>query len=217
MSRDAAACVAAGAGSIHVHPRDRAGIECADGEVVDAVVRQVREACGVEISVTTGAWIEPDLSRRLELIRRWREPDAATVNVSEEGSFEVMEALLAAGIAIEAGVWTVRDAERLAESGLGDRILRVLIEPVELAARKAVAFVNEIHVTLDGLGLTAARLQHGDGDATWILIRDAIARRLHTRVGLEDTLYDPTGQRTSGNAALVAAAHALGAGEEHEA
>jgi uncharacterized protein (DUF849 family) len=212
LTRDAAACVAAGARSVHIHPRDGEGMERMAGEIVDAVARQVRAACGAEVSITTGAWIEPDLERRVELIRRWREPDCATVNVSEEGSFAVMAALLAAGVGIEAGIWSVDDAEQLARSGLADRVLRILVEPVELRADEAVAFVDEIHRVLDELGLDAPRLQHGDGEATWVLIRDAVRRGLGTRVGLEDTLLDPNGRRTTGNAALVGAALALSAG-----
>jgi uncharacterized protein (DUF849 family) len=209
LARDAAACVAAGAWSVHLHPRDAEGVERADGETVDAVVRQVRAACPAGISVTTGAWIEPDLDRRLELIRGWREPDSATVNVSEHGAFAVMEALLAAGVAIEAGVWTTDDAVRLAESGLADRVTRILVEPVELRAAEAVAFVDAIHRTIDELGLGAPRLQHGDGEATWVLIADALRRGLATRVGLEDTLLGPDGEPAAGNAALVEAARTL--------
>jgi hypothetical protein len=43
----------------------------------------------------------------------------------------------------------------------------------------------------DRLGLEASRLQHGDGDATWVLLSDAIRRGIATRIGLEDTLYEP--------------------------
>jgi uncharacterized protein (DUF849 family) len=212
LACDAASCVAEGARSLHIHPRDGGGVERADGATVDAVTRRVRDACGAEISVTTGAWIEPDLDRRVELISSWREPDCATVNVSEEGSFAVMEALLAAGVAIEAGVWSVADAERLAVSGIANRVLRILVEPVALRASGAAAFVDEIHRALDELGLAAPRLQHGDGEATWVLIGDAVRRGIGTRVGLEDTFLEPDGRRTAGNAALVKAAHELGAG-----
>jgi hypothetical protein len=41
-------------------------------------------------------------------------------------------------------MWTVADAERLAESGLAPQLLRVCIEPVELKAEEALAFVEEI-------------------------------------------------------------------------
>jgi uncharacterized protein (DUF849 family) len=209
LVRDAVACVAAGAGAIHLHPRDAAGRERLDADVVDEVVVAVRAACGVPVGVTTGAWIEPDLTRRLAMVRAWREPDYTSVNVSEPGSMQVMQALLAVGIGIEAGVWTVADAEHLASSGMGNTVTRILIEPVAVSASDAMGLVAAIHRTLDRHGLTAPRLQHGDGEATWILLRDAIHRGIDTRIGLEDTLHEPTGERTTGNAALVRTAWQL--------
>jgi uncharacterized protein (DUF849 family) len=212
LARDGAACVAAGARALHVHPRDADSAERLDAEVVDAAVAAVRDACGVAVGVSTGAWIEPDLGRRLELIAGWSAPDYASVNLSEDGAAETMRTLLDAGVGIEAGVWSVEDAERLAASGLGDRVTRVLVEPVEVSAEDAVGVVDEIHAALDRLGLSAPRLQHGDGEATWVLLRDAIRRGIDTRIGLEDTVAGPDGARTSGNEALVLAARELGAG-----
>ena len=63
-----------------------------------------------------------------------------------------MRTLLDAGVGIEAGVWSVEDAERLAASGLGDRVTRILVEPVDVSAGDAVAVVDEIHAALDGSG-----------------------------------------------------------------
>lgn len=212
LARDAAACAAAGARAIHLHPRDAAGRERLEAEIVDDVVATVRRACGVPVGVSTGAWIEPDLGRRLELIRAWRAPDYASVNLSEPGAADVMEALLDAGVGIEAGVWSVEDAERLAASEAGGRVTRILVEPVDAGAAGAVAIVEDIHRALDEHGLAAPRLQHGDGEATWVLLADAVRRGLDTRIGLEDTLHEPDGERTTGNAALVRAAGRLGAG-----
>src|SRR5437867_1398588 len=84
--------VRAGAGAIHLHPRDPQGRERLDAEIVDEVVIRVREACGVPVGVTTGAWIEPDPERRVELVRAWRAPDYTSVNLSEPGATEVMQA-----------------------------------------------------------------------------------------------------------------------------
>ena len=206
LARDAAACVAAGAGAIHLHPRDAEGRESLDPAIVDPVVRAVRDACGVPVGVSTGAWIEPDLERRLALIRAWQEPDYASVNLSEAGSGDVMAALLAAGVGIEAGVWSTQDARRLAATGHADRVTRILVEPVDPPRDDAVTIVDAMHAELDRLGLTAPRLQHGDGEATWVLIGDAVRRGLDTRVGLEDTLDG------ADNAALVRSARELGAG-----
>jgi uncharacterized protein (DUF849 family) len=162
-------------------------------------------AAGVPVGVSTGAWIEPDLERRCALIGGWTAPDYASVNLSEEGAAQVMQALLDAGVGIEAGVWSAEDAERLAATGLASRVLRVLVEPVD-AGGGALAVVDGIHHALDRAGVAAPRLQHGDGEATWILLRDAIRRGIDTRIGLEDTQHEPDGTRTAGNEALVRAA-----------
>jgi uncharacterized protein (DUF849 family) len=77
---------------------------------------------------------------------------------------------------------------------------------VEVGRHDAVACVQAIHDTLDRVGVHAPRLQHGDGEATWVLIEDAVRRGVDTRVGLEDTQHQPDGVRTDGNAALVRAA-----------
>jgi len=182
LAADARACVQAGAGAIHMHPRNRYGEETLDPEVIDAAVREVRAACGVPVGVSTGAWIEPDHELKLRYIRAWTEPDYASVNVSEDGWQDVVRALEDNGIGAEAGVWSVEDAKALGESGLESDLTRILIEPVEADPAGAVALVAAIKAELHG-----PFLQPGDGDATWVLIEDAIRHGLDTRVGLEDT------------------------------
>lgn len=216
LVRDAVACVAAGARAIHLHPRDAAGREQLDAATIDGTVRAVRDACGVPVGVSTGAWIEPDLSRRLELLREWRAPDYASVNLSEGGALAVVRALLAVGVGIEAGVSTVADAELLGVSGIGGRVTRILIEPGEnevgADAAAALALVGAIHATLDRFALVAPRLQHGDGRVAWPLLADAVRRGSDTRIGLEDVTVGVDGARTAGNAALVRDARGCGAG-----
>ncbi|MBW3593965.1 MAG: 3-keto-5-aminohexanoate cleavage protein, partial [Actinobacteria bacterium] len=136
----------------------------------------------------------------------------ATVNICEDGAELIMRALLDAGVAIEAGVWSVEDAERVATSRFAPRITRVLVEPHQVDVGDALQVVSDIHAVLDRHDVDAPRLQHGDGEATWILIEDAVRRGIDTRVGLEDTLHGPDGEVTTGNEALVRAARALGAG-----
>jgi uncharacterized protein (DUF849 family) len=100
-----------------------------------------------------------DLERRVGLVRAWRAPDCASVNLSEPGALEIMNALTQAGVGIEAGVWTVEDAERLAATRLGGQLTRILVEPVEVTPADAVDVVEDIHQALDSLGLTSPRLQ----------------------------------------------------------
>ena len=198
LAADARACVAAGAGAIHLHPRNRHGEETLDPEVINATVREVRQACGVPVGVSTGAWIEPDHAAKLRLIAAWTEPDYASVNVSEDGWQEVVRALREAGIGVEAGVWSKQDARALMESGLATDLTRILIEPVDADPSTATELVSAI---IEELG-AGPKLVHGDGPATWAFIREAVRRGLDTRVGLEDTHEAP-------NPELVARAMSL--------
>lgn len=214
LIRDVRECLAAGAREFHIHVRDANGNPTLEPGQVDRAASAARAAGAQAAGVTTVADIEPDLWRRLALIARWTRPAYSSVNLSEEGAVEVMRTLLAAGIGIEAGVWTPRDAETLVGCGLADRVTRVLVEPGEAQAGRndVIPMVDAIHEILDRADVRAPRLQHGDGKLTWILIEDAVRRGLDTRVGFEDTLYLADGRRARSNADLVTAARNLGAG-----
>jgi uncharacterized protein (DUF849 family) len=211
LIRDVQECLAAGAREFHIHVRDADGQPTLDPAQVDRAASAVRAAGAEAAGVTTVADIEPNLQRRLALISRWTRPAYSSVNLCEEGAVEVMRTLLAAGIGIEAGVWTPEDAEALVSCGLANQVTRVLVEPGEAQAGKddVISVVDAIHEILDRADVTARRLQHGDGELTWILIEDAARRGLDTRVGLEDTLYLPDGSRARNNADLVSAARRL--------
>lgn len=55
-------------------------------------------------------------------------------------------------------------------------------------------------------------LLHGEGASAWPILRHAVSLGLDTRIGLEDTLARPDGQRASDNEDLVRATVILGAG-----
>jgi uncharacterized protein (DUF849 family) len=208
LAAAAVACVEAGANALHIHPRGPDGAESLAGDIIDETVRAVRSVVRVPVGVSTGAWIEPDLDRRIQLISSWREPSMASVNISEEGWEAVIRALLAAGVGVEAGLWSVEDAERLGESGLADRLLRVLVEvvhPVPDPAAEALA----IDTALDWYGIGAPRLHHGEEDGTWSVLHQAIVLGRDIRIGLEDTLRFADGSRAGSNEALVKAARTL--------
>ena len=207
MVADAAACVAAGAGAIHLHPRDADGRESLAADIVDDTVRRVQAACGVPVGVATGAWVEPDPERRAALFGAWTAPGFASVNLSEPGAEAVMRALLDSGlVGIEAGVWSVADAERLAATGLAGALTRVLVEVIDVPREAAPGAARAIDAALDRLGVTAPRLHHGEEEATWPVLEQAVALGRDTRVGLEDTLLLPDGSPAAGNAELVALA-----------
>jgi uncharacterized protein (DUF849 family) len=212
LQADAFACGRAGAHAFHVHPRDEQGIERLDARWVDAAANAVHDVSRWPVSVSTGAWMDGDQRHRVALLSRWTGPDSASVNLSEDEAIDTMRALMGTGIRVEAGVWTPDDADLLLRSGLSARVERVLIELLDVPAADVAAAAAEIHAVLDRADVLAPRLQHGEGDNTWVTLEDAVRRGVDTRIGLEDVLVLPDGSAASGNAALVAAARELGAG-----
>ncbi len=211
LARDAVACVAAGAAELHLHPRDAQGRETIDPLIIYSTIRRIKAGADVPVGVSTGAWIEPDLGKRLASIRAWYGPDYASVNCSETGAIDVMYALIGAGIGIEVGIGTVDEVDRFGQSLLvfSNAVVRILVEPLgsELAneAEAKVRF-DAIHQRLDGIGLMVPRLQHTDGPLAWFGVRDARRRGCDTRIGFEDTLTGPRRAAVDRNADLVAAA-----------
>lgn len=218
-----ATCVAAGARSIHCHPRDGDGAETLAPADVAAAVHAIRAAAPrVELSLSTGLWITGgDADARSRAIAGWTErPDLVSVNVSEEGWTELAGLLAQRGIGVEAGVWTAADVEALAGSGLvevwgrgsfgrGRRhppVRRILVEPPSESGPDAVALAADIDAALDAAAIPAPRLHHGFGVATWAVLDAAVPLGRDIRVGFEDTFVFPDGSAASDNAALVAAA-----------
>ena len=200
--------MAAGAAALHVHQRDADGSQTLAAEPCARALRAIRSACpGVPVGLTTGAWIEPDPDRRLDLVAGWEvAPDYASVNLSEDGAVQLLRLLLDRGIGVEAGVWTVADVETLLASGLQDRCTRLLLEAMELQAAAALAGVVAMERLLDGAGCLAPQLQHGEGAAAWPVLARALGAGRDVRLGLEDVLELPDGQPAAGNVELVAAA-----------
>ncbi|MBV8528363.1 MAG: 3-keto-5-aminohexanoate cleavage protein [Candidatus Dormibacteraeota bacterium] len=212
IAADAARISAAGATSLHVHPRAADGSESLDPASVGTVIAAMRSARPeLGIGVTTAAWIEPDPARRLAAIAAWDPvPDFASVNLSEDGYLDVVDLLNARGVGVEAGVWTEDDAREFVKRGLDAACDRLLVE-VEAAdgAETAVALASRIDLILDDGLVETPRLHHGSGRATWAVIASAVEHGHDVRVGLEDTLVMPDGSVAADNASLVEACAAL--------
>ncbi|GAB2578232.1 hypothetical protein Aab01nite_10040 [Paractinoplanes abujensis] len=212
---DLTECFAAGATGVHLHVRDESGGETLDPAVVNEMCRRVREVAygDLEVGLTTGAWIVPDLADRIAMIREWEGVDVATVNLSEEGFEQVMAAMLDVGIGIDVGLWSPREVPALLASGLLPHAVRVSIEldPGEpyFLTGPPEATAEQVNLLLDEAGATCPRLTHGMNDWTWPLVRDAFRRGHATRVGFEDSVLLPDGTPATTNADLVRAAVAL--------
>lgn len=202
---DAARAVVAGAHEIHVHPKDAAGHDSLAADDVERWLRALRAACpDVPIGVTTGAWIEPDVERRLAAIAEWTElPDFASVNWHEAGADDVAELLLSRGVGVEAGIWDATGLEAWSQSPVRSRCTRVLIElpdeAVEVVRRHAEGLIA--HARLDEPSIPI--LLHGELRSAWPAFTLAVELELDSRIGLEDTLSLPDGRTAPDNATLV--------------
>jgi uncharacterized protein (DUF849 family) len=211
LAEAASDSVAAGAGAVHLHPRNSAGSESLSPEDVARSVEAVRTAVPrTPVGVTTGAWIAPSAAERRALVAAWAVlPEFASVNFHEEGAADLALLLEGMGVGVEAGLCDAAAASRLVESGLAPRALRVLIEPQERELPAAMRTVEEIEAVLDAAAVAAPRLLHGTEATVWGLIAEAARRGYDTRIGLEDTLVREDGTEAAGNAALVVEARRL--------
>jgi len=208
QAEEAAAAVAAGAGAVHVHVRDAKGRESLAPQDVAGALEAIRAVCpGTPVGISTGAWIVPDLRRRLSLIGAWDVlPTFASVNIHETGALQVVRFLIKRGVRVEAGIWTPEAAGILMNSGLGDACLRILIEPAE-GPGDARTNLAKIEAILGRAG--RSRLLHGLGGSAWEFVKLAAERAYDTRIGFEDTLVLPDGTPAKNNAELVAAARRI--------
>jgi uncharacterized protein (DUF849 family) len=203
LAADAIAVRRAGAFAVHVHPRDRDGAQTMETKACAAVVAAIRAAAPrLPVGLSTSAAIDPDPFARAAAISAWREkPDFVSVNLSELGWAGLARAAVHAGIAVEAGLATVADAEELSRSPFAHQVIRALVE-VDGGAEEARAIARLIP---DGV----RQLWHGYEDRTWGVVSAAGAAGVDVRVGLEDGLVLPDGRIATDNAELVAAAVAM--------
>jgi uncharacterized protein (DUF849 family) len=211
LARDAAAVAALGVRSFHVHPRDAAGRESLDPEVVAATVGAIRQAApSLEIVVPLARWVEPNAFRRTEIAPQWaalpshRRPDVLAVNVHEQGWETVCAAVASVGLGIELGVWTTGDAVQLRLAGIPVNTVRIAVEVTVSDPDTAVAEAVRLLRALQPLPVPVPVLLHGEEDGAWPVLEYARREGFDTRMGFEDTLYGPDGVWTAtGNEELI--------------
>lgn len=211
LAAEAAAAWMAGAHSVHVHPRDSDGRQTLSPGMCAEAIAAIRAASPtVEVSLSTGEFIDPDVEARVACIHAWTVlPDVASVNFGEAGCERVSLALHQRGVAVEAGVASVSDAVRLLDSGELRHCERILVEVPDADPQEAVAHAARIDAVLQEAMVMLPRLHHGDGRATWAVLVAAARAGHHIRIGLEDTLELPDGRIAAGNEAMVRAASEL--------
>ncbi|WP_029352416.1 3-keto-5-aminohexanoate cleavage protein [Bosea sp. 117] len=208
LAADARRVVAAGAAELHFHPRDADGAETLDAAHVAAAIKAVRAAVpGTPIGLSTHAGIAPRGRGRLKTVEAWTvKPDYVSVNLVEEDAPQMIALALDKGIGVEAGLWSVADAERLIALPRAHDCLRILIEINEQDIAQGLEVAAAIRTLLAGANLDLPILQHGFDASVWPLYEDALLRQLDTRIGLEDGRHLPDGTPAADNAALITAA-----------
>lgn len=203
---DARDCAEAGATSVHVHPREPRK-ESMAATAVARTVTAIRDAApGLAVGVITGERVLASVRARVLAIEAWDVlPDFASVNWHDDGATDVAAALLDRGVAVEAGLHSLRAARAFTMSPLREEVLRVL---VRLPSHAPLSLADEI---LDEVGTEFPVLLHGEGDNCWATLHRAIELGLDTRIGFEDTLERPDGSIASSNAELVRIAVELAA------
>lgn len=206
VAADALACRDAGADCLHIHPRDAAGRELLAPEDVSAHLRAVRAAVpGMPVGISTGDWIAPRLGR-LDDMRGWVErPDYVSVNLAEPDAPEVIALMAELGVAVELGLASEADLDRLAGLDLS-HALRAMIEMDSGALETVMPTAGRMFMRLRDNGLPI--LLHGFDTTAWAFVAAARDLGCDTRIGLEDCLHLPDGS-PAGNAALVATAMAV--------
>jgi uncharacterized protein (DUF849 family) len=208
IARDAALAVAAGARELHIHPRGPDGIETLEPDYVTETLQAVRSAVpGIPVGLSTHWRIPPGGLSRQEPIHRWTTlPDYVSINLIEEDAEDVIAHVLGRGIGVEAGLWSVSDAQRFV--GLKDaaKCLRVLIEINEQDIDEGLRAADGIQAVLREAGDTLPILMHGDEASVWPIYSEAMAKGFDSRIGLEDGNLLPSGQMAQGNADLIRAA-----------
>ncbi|MET3880185.1 3-keto-5-aminohexanoate cleavage protein [Chitinophaga sp. OAE865] len=200
--------VLAGANAIHFHVRDRDGKETLEAAFVNEQVKAVKAAVpDTPVGISTGAWIEPDISKRVELIRQWEIlPNFVSVNGHEPGFEEVVQEILKKQIGVEAGLNSAQAVENFISKGLLKECFRLLIEPEEQELNIALATVKAIEDKLTDKLPHQTVVLHGVDNTCWEILKVAKYKGYDLRIGFEDTLHDPSGAIAESNEALVKAA-----------
>ena len=189
----------------HIHCYDENGNESLKPEKVNNLVSLVKSISPeIQLGISSGDWIEPDLAKRKSHIKGWTNvPDFISVNIIEDDAIEISELLISKGVKIEAGLNEKKAAEKLVESGLYKDCFRVLIEPEPEKLNEAIECINEIEEVLDKNGVEAPRLLHGFNSVSWKILREAKRRGYDSRIGMEDTIFLENGEPVKSNLELI--------------
>ena len=189
----------------HIHCYDEKGNESLKPADVNNLVSSVKSISHeIQIGISSGDWIEPDLAKRKSYIKAWVNlPDFISVNMIEDDAIEISELLISKGVKIEAGLNEKKAAEIFVESGLYKNCFRILIEPEPEKLKEAIECIDKIEEVLDRNGVEVPRLLHGFNSVSWDILREAKRRGYDSRIGMEDTIFLENGEPVKSNLELI--------------
>jgi uncharacterized protein (DUF849 family) len=201
IKNDTLALFNAGCRVFHIHCYDEESKESIHPDNIKALVNIIKNISHeIKLGISTGDWIEPDIEKRMAYIKEWYAlPDFASVNMIEDGAVRVANTLIEKGVAVEAGLNNKEAAAVFINSPVKEKCIRILIEPEEEDLTSALSTINEVEEVLNSQKIKTPRLLHGFNSVSWALLKEAEKRGYDGRIGLEDTVYLPKGEKASGN------------------
>ncbi|MDP2303234.1 MAG: 3-keto-5-aminohexanoate cleavage protein [Ignavibacteria bacterium] len=195
----------------HIHCYDKNGNESLKPNDVNNLVLLVKNISPeIQIGISSGDWIEPDLEKRKGYIKSWKNiPDFISVNMIEDDSIEISKLLISKGVKIEAGLNEKKAAEIFVKSNLEKDCCRILIEPEPEELYSAIQVIIEIEKVLDASDVKISRLLHGFNSVSWDILREAKRRGYDSRMGMEDTIYLENGEMVKSNLELIQCANKI--------
>jgi len=195
----------------HIHCYDEDGNESLKPNDVNKLVSLVKNISSeIQIGISSGDWIEPDLEKRKSYIKAWKNiPDFISVNMIEDDAIEISKLLLSKGVKIEAGINEKKAAEVFVESDLTKDCYRILIEPEPEELALALETIDEIEEVLNKHGVEIPRLLHGFNSVSWEILKEAKRRGYDSRIGMEDTIYTENGEMVKSNLELIQCAQKI--------
>lgn len=191
--------------AFHIHCYDENGNESLKPEDVNNLVSRVKNISpDIQLGISSGDWIEPDLKKRIGYIKQWElVPDFASLNMIEDDAIKIAGELISKGVKIEAGLNEKKAAEIFVNSSLTNNCIRILIEPEEENLPGAFKTITEIESVLDNSNITINRLLHGFNSVAWDILREAKKRGYDSRIGMEDTIFLEDGTKVNNNLEIV--------------
>ena len=102
-----------GCNVFHIHCYNEYGKESLNYKNVGNLVSTLKNISSeIQLGISSGEWIEPELKHRKSQIEDWEIfPDFISVNMIEEDAIEISQILISKGIKIEAGLNEKKAAE----------------------------------------------------------------------------------------------------------